>query len=350
MGRVKDLHIDQMNLEQAWIELLAALFEKQGFTIVSGNDRICSRPAPDLLIMGEDEGVVVELKLHRSERVPLALVRNAFAQLDRMLGMTSAKRGILIIPQPLVESHYMTVQSGQHELWDLDRLIDAARPFPEIAADLAELLRALRVGAERPPEGSAAITELGEITTELPPLGAGTRLAEQLEALPAGRKDGAAQKFEHLCEAALRLLFDKDLLSWRSQSDIEQGFQRVDVIARLQPTTSAFWSTLSADFRSRYVVFEFKNYTDPITQDQVYTTEKYLFTSALRSIAIIIAKSGTTESANRAMRGALREQGKLILCLSMNEFCGLLRGFDNGDNPEEVLIRKVDDLLMAIAR
>jgi hypothetical protein len=34
----------------------------------------------------------------------------------------------------------------------------------------------------------------------------------------------------------------------------------------------------------------------------------------------------------------------------MAEFCGLLRGFDIGDSPEEVLIRKVDDMLMAIAR
>ena len=244
----------------------------------------------------------------------------------------------------------MAVQTGPNELWGLDRLINEAHAFPDIAANLAELLRALRVGAERPPEASSDIAELGDTPSELPPLDAGTALAKKLEALLPGKKAGAAQEFEKLCEEALRLLFDKDLLGWRSQSEIEQGFQRVDVIARLQPTQSAFWSTLAADFRTRYVVFEFKNYTGPITQDQVYTTEKYLFTSALRSVAIIIAKNGAAQSAERAMRGALREQGKLILCLRMAEFCALLRGFDAGDNPEELLIRKVDDVLMAIAR
>jgi len=350
MGRIKDLYIDQINLESAWLDLLAALFEKQGFVAISRDDRSSSRPAPDLVIEADGGSIIVELKLHRSERVPLALVRNAFAQLDRMVRVAGAQRGILIIPQRLVKSHYMAVQQEPHELWGLDRLIKEAHAFPEIAADLGELLRALRVGAERPPEGSSDITELGDTPAELPPLGAGTALAEKLEVLPPGKKNGAAHKFEKLCEEALRLLFDKDLLGWRSQSDIEQGFQRVDVIARLQPAQSAFWSTLSADFRTRYVVFEFKNYIDPITQDQVYTTEKYLFTSALRSVAIIIAKNGAGESADRAMRGALREQGKLILSLSMAEFCALLRGFDAGDNPEELLIRKVDDLLMAIAR
>lgn len=76
-----------------------------------------------------------------------------------------------------------------------------------------------------------------------------------------------------------------ELLGWRRQSAIENGYQRVDLIARLQPVRSAFWTTLSADFRARYVVFEFKNYTDPIGQDQIYAT-------ALRSVAIIIARNG----------------------------------------------------------
>lgn len=350
VGRIKDLQIDLLNLELAWLGLLAALFEKLGFAVLSCDDRQGYRPKPDLTIEENGETVVVELKLYRSERVPLALMRNAFAQLDAMAGMAGAQRGILIIPQRLAESHYLALRLEQYELWDLDRLVREAKPFPDIAADLSELLRALRIGAEHPPEGSPAIAEFGDTAAELPPLGAGSALAKQLAALPPGKKDGAAQKFEKLCEEALRLLFAKDFVGWRSQSEIEQGFQRVDVIARLQPTHSAFWATIAADFRTRYVVFEFKNYTDPITQDQVYTTEKYLFTSALRSVAIIIAKNGVSKSAERAMHGALREQGKLILCLSMTEFCGLLKGFDVGDNPEELLIHKVDDILMTMGR
>jgi Holliday junction resolvase len=349
MGRIKDIYIDQLNLEAAWLDLLEELFQKKGFAILSRDDRAGRRPEPDLAVKSDDEVVAVELKLHRSERVPLALIRNAFEQLEKMIRLKKAQRGILVIPQRLSQSHYSTFQRRQHELWDLARLIEEAKEADQhLAADLEELVRALRVGAERQPELPAGVAELGDVPSDdLPPIGAGTALAEQLEGLLPGKKD--AQEFEKLCEKALRLLFDKDFIGWRSQSEIEHGFQRVDVIARLQPSQSAFWSTLSADFRTRYVVFEFKNYTDPITQEQVFTTEKYLLSLALRSVAVIIAKNGSAESADRAMRGALRE-GKLIMCINMLEFCGLLRGFDAGDNPEEVLIRKVDDLLMTIAR
>jgi hypothetical protein len=347
MKRDRAWLFDPFNLMNAWLDLLARLFEREGFVVSKGNQIGRSF---DLSLDHDSEIIIVELKLHRSERVPLALVRNAFAQLDRIVADNNAQRGILIIPQRLVESHYSAVNLGPHALWDLNQLIAKTRQWPDLAADLAELLRALRVGAERQPEEPARIAELADTPAELPPLGAGEVLAAKLEAIPAGKRHGAAQDFEKFCEEALRLLFNQDLLGWRSQSEIENGFQRVDVIARLQPSQSAFWSTLSADFRTRYVVFEFKNYSDPITQDQVYTTEKYLFTLALRSVAIIIAKNGAAESADRAMRGALREQGKLILCLSMSEFCSLLRGFDGGDNPEEVLIQKVDDLLTTIGR
>jgi hypothetical protein len=97
-------------------------------------------------------------------------------------------------------------------------------------------------------------------------------------------------------------------------------------------------------------VFEFKNYRERITQNEIYTTEKYLYAAALRSVAIIIARGGDGESAKRTMRGALREQGKLMLCLSLAELCTLLRGRDAGDDPTGLLIEKIDAMLIGIAR
>ena len=352
MGKMSELDIERQNVEAEWLFLLAKLFERLGYDIVPSTKKTPTERwlEPDMEL-NNGKKTIVELKVHRSPRVPVALIRNAVVQLDEMLDRTGSQRGILVIPQPLIESHYDAVRSARQELWDANKLIAEARPYPEIATLLGELLRELQLGAELAPETAAIFDAIWDTTaTELPPVGEGNKLATQLEAVPLGNKEGAAKLFEKLCEAALQLLFKENFLGWRSQSEIEQGFQRVDVIARLQPTQSAFWSTLSADFRSRYVVFEFKNYTDPITQDQIYSTEKYLFTSALRSIAVIIARNGAADSAMRATQGALREQGKLILCLSMSEFCELLRNFDKGDSPEELLITKVDDLLTTIGR
>jgi hypothetical protein len=353
MSRMKDAHIDLMNLEAEWIGFLRRLFEREGFQVTVRDVLDGMQPQPDLALSRDEVEAIVELKLHRSNRVPLTLARNAFIDVGRMIAYHHAARGILIIPQRLVESHYLSVRESAGvpiELWGLDQLLEKVAPHPDLGGDLANLLRALRVGAERPPEGPPELAELRNTAEDLPPANAGTKIADQLDALPPGKLDGADKAFETLCGQALELLFGNNLLGWRSQSGIDNGFQRVDVIARLQPDESAFWSTLVADFRTRYVVFEFKNYTDPITQDQIYTTERYLFTAALRSVAVVIARNGMAKSATRAIHGALREQGKLILCLSGDEFGAMLRGFDVGNNPEEQLIRRRDDILMSIGR
>jgi hypothetical protein len=177
---------------------------------------------------------------------------------------------------------------------------------------------------------------------------AGAAIVKRLEALDPGRLDAA--KFEKACEDSLKLMFGTEFAGWRPQNEVDGGFHRMDVIARLVPTENPFWSTLASDFRTRYVIFEFKNYTDAISQDQIYTTEKYLFTAALRSVAIIVARNGVSESARKASRGSLREQGKLILCISMEQLCGMLLKRDGGGDPTDLLYEEQDELLMTIAR
>lgn len=46
------------------------------------------------------------------------------------------------------------------------------------------------------------------------------------------------------------------------------------------------------DIGSRYVIFEFKKYSEKITQKEVITTERYLYPSALRTVAILISPKG----------------------------------------------------------
>ena len=103
-------------------------------------------------------------------------------------------------------------------------------------------------------------------------------------------------------------------------------------------------------FRSRYIIFEFKNYARKIKQGQIYTTEKYLFLTALRSTAIIISRNGADRNAEAASRGALREHGKLMINLSISDLCKMLELKDNGDDPNTVLLDRLDDMLMRLER
>lgn len=353
MKQILDQSLDLLGLEAAWLGFLSKLFMHQGYSVTFVDTHNSGRSRPDLILSKGDETYICEIKLYRSERVQLGLIRNAALQLKRWSDEFQAKAAYLIVPQPLHDARYegfLKSVDTRIEIIGLEQLQQMVQAHPELSAEIVTLTQLLRVGVERPPEGPSVILKADKDSSALTKEGEGTRLADEIQALPMGRVDGADSKFERLCEESLNLLFGNSFAGWRRQSSIDNGFQRVDLIARLQANQSAFWSTLSEDFRTRYVIFEFKNYSDPITQEQIYSTERYLLGAALRSVAVVVARNGISESASRAIHGALREQGKLILCLSGSEFDAMLRGFDGGDDPEEMLIIRRDDILMAIGR
>jgi len=62
---------------------------------------------------------------------------------------------------------------------------------------------------------------------------------------------------------------------------LSTGLHRFDAVARIR-SNNDLWTALVRYFRTRYVVFEFKNYREKIAQGQIHTTEKYLYPVALR--------------------------------------------------------------------
>ena len=103
--------------------------------------------------------------------------------------------------------------------------------------------------------------------------------------------------------------------------------------------------------RNMHIVFEFKNYEDKITQKEIYTTEKYLYAKALRSVAIIVSRKGADENALAAAKGCLRESGKLILCLSDEDLKELLRIKEKDEQPTaEFFEAMLDDLLIHLEK
>jgi hypothetical protein len=155
----------------------------------------------------------------------------------------------------------------------------------------------------------------------------GDDLCEELHAVGLGRP--SAKKFEEKMIEALKYIFDKDLTAWPLQKATDTKLSFYDLVARVA-SAHDFWNTIVHQFRSRYIVFEFKNYSRKIKQGQIYTTEKYLFGTALRSTAIIISRNGADTNVLAAARGALRENGKLILNLDMRDLCDMLHLKDKG--------------------
>jgi hypothetical protein len=256
---------------------------------------------------------------------------------------------VLIVSVPLREAlKARAVNAGIAEVWDLLVLAVKASSNPELGAELDSTVTNAGVGDIGTLGFSSVLpeVELG-FKAQGPPPNKGEQICESLRKIAVGKPDWKA--FEDKCREALTFLFGEHFGYWATQIETEDELHRRDFVVRLRPK-SDFWVSLAHDFRSRYVVFEFKNYSNRISQDQIYSTEKYLYTTALRSVAIIVARNGADTGALRAAGGALREAGKLILILSLDDLCGMLYARDKADDPEVMLYGLLDTLLTGLGR
>lgn len=142
------------------------------------------------------------------------------------------------------------------------------------------------------------------------------------------------------------------LTLWAEQQKSNDGLYRFDLCCKIKSGAEQdFFDTIKHYFNTKYIVFEFKNYTQKITQKEIYTTEKYLYEKALRKVAVIISRSGPDEHALQAVKGSLRENGKLIICLSDNSLLEMIDIKDRGEQePAEFLGAILDDLLVHLEK
>ncbi|WP_460272354.1 restriction endonuclease [Celeribacter sp. ULVN23_4] len=170
-----------------------------------------------------------------------------------------------------------------------------------------------------------------------------------MQTLASGRKGVNWRLFEDVCYEALQYVFDGVLGNWDKQKPVAGDDSRFDAISKIQGG-DVFCRTLIEHFGSRHILFEFKNYKDPVGANLIHITEKYLYPKALRGVAVIISPQGFDEPARRASHGALRDTGKLVLDLSRNQLGRLLDEKDNAQPPGEIMETLLDTHLLAIGR
>lgn len=332
-------------LEKRFVTLCERILSTNGYKIKANT--IAKNDVDADIIVKSPNGqlIAVETKLYRSPIVSSSLIENAVQQLLRIKEMFHADGALLITTLPGLPSLAIRPSLAEEiELWDIQNLSEMVKRSRELEAELATFLRDAEIGSvgtEPPPE------QIADILAAVPSqqmMGAG--LISELSSIRPGRRHW--RNFEDWCTRTIKYLFSDQFGQITTQRVVEGGYLRNDLIVRIVPT-HLFWKSLASDFRTRYVVFEFKNYRSAISQDQVFTTEKYLYLAALRSVAIIVCRSGFKRSAMRAAKGALRESGKLLLFLDINDTKRMLEAKDKGDDPTNLLIEILDETLIDMA-
>lgn len=316
----------------------------------------------DMVFDWKDSEYVSEIKYYRTKRAQIPLINRAIFHFKKIKDarqdfIDDGVGGILIISSYLESGLKSVIESEEDiiivDLYDLltltselpehrerliklleipDRLIDAknGRDWEEIFAREDSFHEVICCSA--PYEDDIEPHE---------------QLISSLSDLPAGKAHW--KRYETLMIEILKFLFEDDLKGWYTQYGSENKLNRYDCVCGIKKTTE-FWSLLIEQLKSNYLLIEFKNYSDEISQGEVLTTEKYLFENAFRKVALIFCRKGANHSAMEMCMGAMRESGRLILVLNDQDVVEMILSKENGSDPSDYLHQKVDDFLMKLSR
>lgn len=315
----------------------------------------------DLIVVKGPTKHYIEVKFYRSKNIPASTLKDSANRLAYYLKQKHDGSGMLIVntivPKKLKED--ILSDFGIY-VWDRETIYSHLTELSiELRDQFEKLLLAVQQGTDTYSvfagidvnEAISRDVSLEKIDTDPKfksvPINKGEELCKELKTIKCGRTDWP--KYETKCLEILKHLFDSDLTLWEKQNKTEDGLSRFDLICRIA-SADDYWKALVSSFNTRFVLFEFKNYCEPIDQGQIYTTERYLYNKGLRSVGFIIAKNGSSSNAVTAAKGALKENGKLILLLSNEDLCAMLKLKDNNESPNDYLSNMLDTWLISLSR
>lgn len=322
----------------------------------------------DLKVELNNKNIFIELKLYRSSAISPATISNACIYLRSTLNEHTGHLLLIVSTEVNEEFKAELLKKYNVHLWDIKTLY-------ELSIEDTSLLQALTNTYVRATGQSFPITierilkrNVDKIVSDILNYNPapdsskiiieeiGSTLCKELKAIAKGTNDDddetqktLAKQYEDKCAEIISYLFKEHLEIFKEQNHTDGNLYVFDLICRISSDHN-FWQNLSKDLNTRYVIFEFKNYNKKIKQTQIFTTEKYLFTKALRSVAFIISRLGPDNNALTVAKGALRESGKLIVNLTDEDLCQMLHLKDKSDEHHEILINKIDEMLIKMVR
>jgi hypothetical protein len=143
-------------------------------------------------------------------------------------------------------------------------------------------------------------------------------------------------------------IFSPQLGAPDMQSRSEDGLDIMDAVFPIRGTTAP-WATVRSEYRSRFVVAEFKNYVEPIGQRQVESLAQYLWHKAFRSFGLLLSRNGHDAPAAVARRRAWVEHDRLILLLQDTDLVDMTQLWEEGEDPFQLLDAQLEEFFRRLS-
>ena len=329
-------------------EIVSEIFKDMGYTVLR---EIRDDKPFDLL--AEKDGVcyAIEVKAYRRIRINSGAIRNIAERVrDNLVHAYFMGKSIVfpaIVVMGIVDDGVSDVVKRFHpefQLIDIRNLLYMVKGNELLRNKLVSLLP-FTIDEVEPvkPELKLSITDTQESSDIW------GNYIRRIDGWVPSEEENA--EYETLCCDILENLFADDLTGWQRQQPSNNNLFRFDAIAKIKHgNKKEFWEMLERYFNSKYIIFEYKNYSQEITQAQVYTTVKYLYAKALRSVAILLSTNGADKHADIAIRGILRDEGKLIVALSNKDLVTMLKMKQRDEDPADFLSKRLDTLLIDLEK
>ena len=346
-------------IEREFIErFLIKLLDYRGYKNILREVKISNEPKSSMradIVAEKDKKIVLEVKYYRNLYNSKVILNNALKQILQykqiMLSNNLAEEISFIIVMPCEideDSQREIFDRFDVEIWDISNLIYLC----EENKDLLQLLTScipystLEIEAKKPINVKV---KTNDTTIDEETISYVEVFQEKLEKCKSGRLDNADKKYEIICTEIMKYLFETEFFKISEQHKTDDEMFRMDLLCSLKGTTE-FWKFLITFYHTKFIVFEYKNYSDYISQNLIYITEKYLFPVALRNVAFIISRKGFDSNAQKATLGCLKESGKLIISLDDNDLIKMIYMKENGEEPSDYLLDKVEQILMSVSK
>lgn len=316
----------------AFEDLVADLFNELGYSL----RREVRVDGVGIDIVAEKEGVLtaIEVSLPRKSNA-MQKLRAYVARLSTL--EDGPLRPLIVIGTDLTgTAKEWTVGQANVEIWDLTRLRERMNDFPSLLSRLDNLVYSVEE------DKTAWTDDKSPFKQELDSFA--QKLRNHIE-----NNDLSPKQYELLCMDVCKFLFSPHLYEFKPQAKTSDGGNQFDFICRILPGNE-FWDGVRYDFRTKAIIFECKNYDEKIGPDQIYSTERYLFAGALRTVCLLISRLGANKYAIRAAQGAMRESGKLIVLLSNSDLIEMLELRPQNGAVENFLDKRIWDFIVSLPR
>lgn len=341
---------------------LIELLHYHGYKNISTKENTSNYNKNDLwadVIAEKDENTaIIDVNFYRSLHNSKTIINNALKQILHYNSKLQQKihqdtySFIMVLTCEIDDKVKKEIYDGFNVIiWDIGNLIYLCKDNKELYQLLSSCIPypISNIEAKRPfnAETNEKQTTLNYIDKEKYSLS--EVYINELEYCKTGKENGADKEYELICTKIIKHLFDTEFYRVSEQNRTSDGMFQMDLLCSLKGTTE-FWNFLIHFYKTKFVVFEYKNYSEQVSQNSIYITEKYLFSTALRNVAFIVSRKGFDKNAEKAALGCLRENGKLIISLDDKDLVSMLEMKEKGEEPSDYLLEKVEELLMSVSK